>query len=162
MDGHDVRGLQEIIEGTKLGAGFLRECLRQPWSPGQHPHAEGAAHRCDMLSDLSQTDDPERLAAQRGSQRWRPCPAPHVTVLRRYLPHGCDHETEGELDGPGGMLGVRSSHHDAPLFGGAEIDVARVSAGLRDDPEVRKLLEQLAREERALPVGYQRIEAAQG
>ena len=158
---HDVRLAQQVVELAALGAGAGRRLVGQRTTPGGDAHPERVSEPRDVPADSAEAHDPEGLAVQHRSRRRRPRPPPEGGIAGRDLPHHRHRQTERELGRADRVPARRPGDEDAAVARRGEVDVARVVAGLHEDPHLGELLEQRAGEARPLAVGNQRIETAQ-
>lgn len=114
-----------------------------------------------MTAHLSQSDNAERLAIQHRRRWLRPFAVFHGGVEGGYLAHQRDCQSNGKFRSTNRKSSRGACHDNAAIAGFGHVDVVHVGAGLGDDAEVRKLLDQLARETRSLPIRHEGIEATQ-
>src|ERR1051325_9394615 len=156
VDGDDVRALEELVELHQPGGGLARALGRERRPPGQDLHAERSRDRRHLAADPAEPDDAELLAAQRPTGKGGPLAAVHRLVGLRNAPHHRKHQAKGELDRRvrehPHRLEVRRGHAEqhARACRGGDIDVVGVVAGLGDELEGRKPLEEGRVEARAL------------
>ena len=138
MDGDEVRGLQQLVQGEQLhahlrGAGGLHERV-----VGDDLHAEGRHPLRDQHADAAETDDAERLLAEldAGVLAALPLAVLQRGVGLRDVPGGGDQQAARQLGGGDDVGGGSVDHHDAGLGGGRDVDVVEPDARAGDDLEL--------------------------
>ena len=102
--------------------------------------------RGDQAADRAEPENAERAAAQPVRQRARPLAALHPLGLGHDVAARRQHQRHRQLGRRLRRTAVAVGHADAALGAGGIVDLSRVAADQRDQPQFRQKLDQRTRE----------------
>jgi len=115
VDRDDVARREQRIELAALGAGLLRDFVREVRAPREHLHPERKPQPRDVPAHAAETHEAQRLAVQHGRERRGPLAAPERGVAGRDLAHHGLGQPDRELCGSDRIAARRLRDHDAAV-----------------------------------------------
>src|SRR6185503_12900048 len=131
----------------------MRLLPREVLAPRDAFHAEGFADRRDARADVAQAEKTQALSGEREarSEPFVPSAGAHVALALRQAARTRDDQAPRQLDGRGAAAGRAGvAHRDAALLQRLAVEAGRARTGEADELEVGELVDQRAREWRAL------------